>query len=152
MNDAAGRRVGRAKEPNERYHELVGAGTSGLSVAFDLPTQMGSYRIALEIDSQERTVVGVNEYVLNEEEPYGPLPVATGSRPTSANASQRCARNGTTTPSGEPSMPFALRRAARTTSCLRWVRHWGCVPRWARAPTACATCGACTSHTTFSDT
>ena len=32
---------GTAKESNERYHELVGNGTGGLSVAFDLPTQMG---------------------------------------------------------------------------------------------------------------
>ena len=32
---------GNAKESNERYHELVDAGTGGLSVAFDLPTQMG---------------------------------------------------------------------------------------------------------------
>ncbi|MGZ4639194.1 MAG: acyl-CoA mutase large subunit family protein, partial [Actinomycetes bacterium] len=30
-----------AKESNERYHRLVEAGTGGLSVAFDLPTQMG---------------------------------------------------------------------------------------------------------------
>jgi methylmalonyl-CoA mutase, N-terminal domain len=32
---------GTAKESNARYHELVHAGTGGLSVAFDLPTQMG---------------------------------------------------------------------------------------------------------------
>jgi methylmalonyl-CoA mutase N-terminal domain/subunit len=32
---------GTAKESNERYHRLVEAGTTGLSVAFDLPTQMG---------------------------------------------------------------------------------------------------------------
>jgi methylmalonyl-CoA mutase N-terminal domain/subunit len=32
---------GTAKESNERYHQLTRAGTSGLSVAFDLPTQMG---------------------------------------------------------------------------------------------------------------
>ncbi|HET8601750.1 MAG TPA: methylmalonyl-CoA mutase family protein, partial [Segeticoccus sp.] len=32
---------GTAKESNERYHELVRHGTGGLSVAFDLPTQMG---------------------------------------------------------------------------------------------------------------
>ena len=32
---------GTATESNERYHQLVEAGTSGLSVAFDLPTQMG---------------------------------------------------------------------------------------------------------------
>jgi len=32
---------GTAIESNQRYHELIGAGTTGLSVAFDLPTQMG---------------------------------------------------------------------------------------------------------------
>lgn len=32
---------GSAGESNERYHQLVAAGTGGLSVAFDLPTQMG---------------------------------------------------------------------------------------------------------------
>jgi methylmalonyl-CoA mutase N-terminal domain/subunit len=32
---------GTAKESNERYHALINAGTTGLSVAFDLPTQMG---------------------------------------------------------------------------------------------------------------
>src|ERR1700759_1780313 len=30
-----------ATESNQRYHELIEAGTTGLSVAFDLPTQMG---------------------------------------------------------------------------------------------------------------
>jgi methylmalonyl-CoA mutase N-terminal domain/subunit len=30
-----------AAESNQRYHELIGNGTTGLSVAFDLPTQMG---------------------------------------------------------------------------------------------------------------
>jgi methylmalonyl-CoA mutase N-terminal domain/subunit len=32
---------GTAKESNERYHQLVANGSTGLSVAFDLPTQMG---------------------------------------------------------------------------------------------------------------
>ena len=32
---------GSAEESNARYKELVAAGTGGLSVAFDLPTQMG---------------------------------------------------------------------------------------------------------------
>ncbi|HVX43022.1 MAG TPA: methylmalonyl-CoA mutase family protein [Mycobacteriales bacterium] len=32
---------GTARESNQRYHQLLAAGTSGLSVAFDLPTQMG---------------------------------------------------------------------------------------------------------------
>jgi methylmalonyl-CoA mutase N-terminal domain/subunit len=30
-----------AEESNERYHQLIGNGSTGLSVAFDLPTQMG---------------------------------------------------------------------------------------------------------------
>src|SRR6201986_2634581 len=30
-----------ARESNQRFHELIEAGTTGLSVAFDLPTQMG---------------------------------------------------------------------------------------------------------------
>ena len=33
-----------ARESNQRYHELIEAGTTGLSVAFDLPTQMGTTR------------------------------------------------------------------------------------------------------------
>jgi methylmalonyl-CoA mutase N-terminal domain/subunit len=33
---------GTAAESNERYHQLLAAGTTGLSVAFDLPTQMAS--------------------------------------------------------------------------------------------------------------
>src|SRR2546430_603589 len=32
---------GTAAESNQRYHQLLTAGTHGLSVAFDLPTQMG---------------------------------------------------------------------------------------------------------------
>ena len=32
---------GTAEESNERYRQLLAAGTTGLSVAFDLPTQMG---------------------------------------------------------------------------------------------------------------
>jgi methylmalonyl-CoA mutase, N-terminal domain len=32
---------GTATESNARYHQLLSAGTTGLSVAFDLPTQMG---------------------------------------------------------------------------------------------------------------
>src|SRR5450432_4333196 len=32
---------GTAEESNRRYHYLLSQGTTGLSVAFDLPTQMG---------------------------------------------------------------------------------------------------------------
>ena len=49
---------GTAKESNERYHELVNNGTGGLSVAFDLPTQMG-YDSDESIASGEVGKVGV---------------------------------------------------------------------------------------------
>ena len=42
---------GTAEETNQRYHFLLGKGTTGLSVAFDLPTQMG-------LDSDEPTAAG----------------------------------------------------------------------------------------------
>jgi methylmalonyl-CoA mutase N-terminal domain/subunit len=49
---------GTAKESNERYHQLLRAGTTGLSVAFDLPTQMG-YDSDEPIASGEVGKVGV---------------------------------------------------------------------------------------------
>ncbi len=49
---------GTAAESNRRYHHLVAAGTGGLSVAFDLPTQMG-YDSDEPIASGEVGKVGV---------------------------------------------------------------------------------------------
>jgi methylmalonyl-CoA mutase N-terminal domain/subunit len=49
---------GTAKESNERYRQLLAAGTTGLSVAFDLPTQMG-YDSDNPIASGEVGKVGV---------------------------------------------------------------------------------------------
>lgn len=42
---------GNAAESNERYKQLIAAGTTGLSVAFDLPTQMG-YDSDLQVGSR----------------------------------------------------------------------------------------------------
>ncbi len=47
-----------ASESNRRYHQLIKAGTSGLSVAFDLPTQMG-YDSDAELAHGEVGKVGV---------------------------------------------------------------------------------------------
>jgi len=49
---------GTATESNARYHELIAHGTAGLSVAFDLPTQMG-YDSDADIASGEVGKVGV---------------------------------------------------------------------------------------------
>ena len=49
---------GTATESNRRYHQLINAGTTGLSVAFDLPTQMG-YDSDAPIASGEVGKVGV---------------------------------------------------------------------------------------------
>ena len=47
-----------AQESNQRYHELIEAGSTGLSVAFDLPTQMG-YDSDAEVAHGEVGKVGV---------------------------------------------------------------------------------------------
>src|SRR6478672_8323463 len=47
-----------AQESNQRYHELIEAGSTGLSVAFDLPTQMG-YDSDAEVARGEVGKVGV---------------------------------------------------------------------------------------------
>ncbi len=49
---------GTARESNQRYRELIANGTMGLSVAFDLPTQMG-YDSDAEIAAGEVGRVGV---------------------------------------------------------------------------------------------
>ncbi len=49
---------GTAAESNRRYHQLIEAGTAGLSVAFDLPTQMG-YDSDARMASGEVGKVGV---------------------------------------------------------------------------------------------
>ncbi len=49
---------GSASESNQRYHDLIKAGSTGLSVAFDLPTQMG-YDSDHELASGEVGKVGV---------------------------------------------------------------------------------------------
>ena len=49
---------GTAAESNRRYHQLIEAGTTGLSVAFDLPTQMG-YDSDASIAAGEVGKVGV---------------------------------------------------------------------------------------------
>jgi len=49
---------GTAAESNRRYHDLIKAGTAGLSVAFDLPTQMG-YDSDHKLASGEVGKVGV---------------------------------------------------------------------------------------------
>ena len=49
---------GTATESNRRYHQLIEHGTTGLSVAFDLPTQMG-YDSDAPIASGEVGKVGV---------------------------------------------------------------------------------------------
>ena len=47
-----------AKESNKRYHSLLGQGVMGLSVAFDLPTQIG-YDSDNELANGEVGKVGV---------------------------------------------------------------------------------------------
>src|ERR1017187_5725326 len=75
-----------ASDSNRRYHQLIQAGTTGLSVAFDLPTQMGYDsdataargevgRVGVAIDSIDDMRVLLNE-----------IPLDTGSVSMTINA------------------------------------------------------------------
>ncbi len=45
---------GSAEDSNRRYHYLISQGITGLSVAFDLPTQIG---LDADLDADERLLV-----------------------------------------------------------------------------------------------
>ncbi|MEJ2578813.1 MAG: methylmalonyl-CoA mutase family protein [Kineosporiaceae bacterium] len=77
---------GTARESNARYHQLVGAGTGGLSVAFDLPTQMG-YDSDAPIASGEVGKVGVAiDSIEDMRVLFGGLPLETVSTSMTINA------------------------------------------------------------------
>ncbi len=77
---------GTAKESNERYHQLVAAGTGGLSVAFDLPTQMG-YDSDNPISHGEVGKVGVAIDSLDDMRTlFGGLPLGEVSTSMTINA------------------------------------------------------------------
>jgi methylmalonyl-CoA mutase N-terminal domain/subunit len=77
---------GNARESNARYHQLVAAGTGGLSVAFDLPTQMG-YDSDDPMASGEVGKVGVAiDSVDDMEVLFGGLPLDQVSTSMTINA------------------------------------------------------------------
>jgi methylmalonyl-CoA mutase N-terminal domain/subunit len=72
--------------------------------------EKSAYRIAQEIDAEERTVVGVNRFVLDEDEPYEPLRV---NPDIEAEQAKRLAELRSTRDSGEVDRHLdALRSAA----------------------------------------
>jgi methylmalonyl-CoA mutase N-terminal domain/subunit len=76
--------------------------------------EKSAYRIAQEIDAQERTVVGVNRFVLDEDEPYEPLRV---NPDIEAEQAKRLAELRSTRDSGEVDRHLdALRSAADGTA------------------------------------
>ncbi|MDX6368011.1 MAG: methylmalonyl-CoA mutase, N-terminal domain, partial [Nocardioidaceae bacterium] len=76
--------------------------------------EKSAYRIAQEIDAEERTVVGVNRFVLDEDEPYEPLRV---NPDIEAEQAKRLAELRSTRDSGEVDRHLdALRSAADGTA------------------------------------
>jgi methylmalonyl-CoA mutase N-terminal domain/subunit len=76
--------------------------------------EKSAYRIAQEIDAEERTVVGVNRFVLDEDEPYEPLRV---NPDIEAEQAKRLAELRSTRDSGEVERHLdALRSAADGTA------------------------------------
>ena len=54
--------------------------------------ERSAYRIAQEIDSGERVVVGVNRFTVDEEEPYEPLRVDPAIEAAAGRAAGQAAR------------------------------------------------------------
>src|SRR6187401_1016506 len=77
---------GTAAESNRRYHYLLGQGVSGLSVAFDLPTQMG-YDSDHSLARGEVGRVGVAiDGLADMEELFSGIPLGTVSTSMTINA------------------------------------------------------------------
>src|SRR3954462_11395742 len=77
---------GTARQSNHRYHELVTPGTGGLSVAFDLPTQMG-YDSDDPISAGEVGKVGVAiDSIEDMRTLFGGLPLGEVSTSMTINA------------------------------------------------------------------
>ena len=77
---------GTAAESNRRYHYLLGPGVSGLSVAFDLPTQMG-YDSDHPLAQGEVGRVGVAiDSLADMEELFAGIPLGTVSTSMTINA------------------------------------------------------------------
>jgi methylmalonyl-CoA mutase, N-terminal domain len=77
---------GSAAESNRRYHYLLGQGVSGLSVAFDLPTQMG-YDSDHDLARGEVGRVGVAiDSLADMEELFAGIPLDTVSTSMTINA------------------------------------------------------------------
>ena len=75
-----------AQESNRRYHELIEAGTTGLSVAFDLPTQMG-YDSDAHVAHGEVGKVGVAINTVDDMRTlFGGIPLDTVSTSMTINA------------------------------------------------------------------
>ena len=75
-----------AQESNQRYHELIEAGTTGLSVAFDLPTQMG-YDSDAKVAHGEVGKVGVAiDSVADMRTLFDGIPLGTVSTSMTINA------------------------------------------------------------------
>ena len=109
--------------------------------------ERSAYRIALEIDSKERTVVGLNRFALDEEEPYEPLRV---DPQIEADQRERLAALRAERDNEAVEAALEARRARRpaapTTCSTRCARRCGCGPPVARSATRCATSGASTSR------
>ena len=78
-----------------------------------------AYRIAQEIDSGERVVVGLNRFTVDEEEPYEPLRVdpaieAAQARPAGPAARRAGRRRGRAAPSPSCGPPPRARRTCST--------------------------------------
>ena len=81
--------------------------------------ERSAYRIALEIDNKERTIVGLNRFRLDLEEPYEPLRVDPQIEATRSPGSRPSAPTVTTRRSPRHWTTSRPRRRVRTTCSTR---------------------------------
>ena len=114
--------------------------------------ERSAYAVNQQIDSGERTVVGLNRFRLEEEDAYEPLRVDPQIEADQRERLARpCGPAATTAPSSARSTTSARRPRAPTTRCRRCVTPSRPRPPSARCATRCATCGGPTSHAIPSD-
>ena len=110
-----------------------------------LEIERAAYAVAGAIDAGERVVVGVNRFVLDQEDPYEPLRVdpAIEAAQTARLADLRTRRDAAAVK--PPWRACAPLLPGPTTCCRRSRPRWPRTPPWARSATPSARSGAPTS-------
>ena len=139
-----------ARDLMTRVEDLGGA-VAAIEAGFQKnEIEQSAYRIAQEIDSGERTVVGVNRFTIETEDPYEPLRVDPAIE---AEQAERLAKLRAERDQDAVDRPLDALRQCRSGHGERAAAHEGALAaqaaRSARSATRSARCGASTAPDAF---